>query len=295
MTAAPRLQDQTSPARRRPRIALLGEFSAGKSTLANLLLGQSVSPVKVTATQLPPVWYSFGSQTLLRIGNDGVEEAIAPEALDRVSHRETQAVRIGLDAEVLDFCDVIDMPGTSDPNMPQAVWDRMLARADGAIWCTSATQAWRQSEAALWDSLPERLHQRSLLLITRMDTLKDEKERARVTARVRREAGGLFRKVLPISLTDALSDPENPDLLERCGADLFVENLVELVEEIAARGPTGTDEAFAPIGKPVASTAPPVRPVPASADEGEGIVPRRVVPRRIRRAGLTPGEAPRDR
>ena len=38
---------------RRPRVALMGEFSAGKSTLSNLLIGKSALPVNVTATQLP--------------------------------------------------------------------------------------------------------------------------------------------------------------------------------------------------------------------------------------------------
>jgi len=33
---------------RRPRIALMGEFSAGKSTLSNLLLGARPLPEKVT-------------------------------------------------------------------------------------------------------------------------------------------------------------------------------------------------------------------------------------------------------
>ena len=44
---------------KRPRVALMGEFSAGKSTLSNLLIGRAALPVNVTATQLPPVWMSL--------------------------------------------------------------------------------------------------------------------------------------------------------------------------------------------------------------------------------------------
>ena len=40
-------------ARARPRIALMGEFSSGKSTLLNLLIGEALLPTKVTATELP--------------------------------------------------------------------------------------------------------------------------------------------------------------------------------------------------------------------------------------------------
>ncbi|MFW2543886.1 dynamin family protein [Primorskyibacter sp. 2E107] len=286
MSAQPALQTTPSAHHpRRPRIALMGEFSAGKSTLANLLLGQSVSPVKVTATQLPPVWYTLGDPAVLRIDNSGAELPIAANDLDAVSHKETQAVRIQLQAEVLEFCDVIDMPGTSDPNMPQDIWERMLARVDGVIWCTPATQAWRQSEAALWEGLPAALHDNSLLLITRMDKLQTEKDRDRVVARVRHETHGLFSKALPISLLEALADPENPDTLQRCGADLFVESLVELVENLGTpshdRGPVS----FAPIKQgtaPVSAAQTAPAPAPAAACS-DGVVPRRVVPKRVRR------------
>ena len=48
-------------AQNRPCVALMGEFSAGKSTLSNLLIGTEALPVNVTATQLPPVWLSRGT------------------------------------------------------------------------------------------------------------------------------------------------------------------------------------------------------------------------------------------
>ena len=51
---------------RKPRIALMGEFSAGKSTLANMLVGAQHLPVQVTATQLPPVWISQGNAQIGR-------------------------------------------------------------------------------------------------------------------------------------------------------------------------------------------------------------------------------------
>ena len=40
---------------RKPVIALMGEFSAGKSTLLNLLVGRNILPTQVTATRMPPV------------------------------------------------------------------------------------------------------------------------------------------------------------------------------------------------------------------------------------------------
>ncbi len=265
----------------RPRIALMGEFSAGKSTLANLLLGQAASPVKVTATQLPPLWYRFGPSGTRRVDSSGAEQPVDVADLEAVSHHETQAVLVSLESDVLEFCDLIDMPGTSDPNLPQELWDRMLCHIDGVVWCTPATQAWRQSEAALWEGLPDRLRARSLLLVTRIDKIASDTDRTRILARVKRETDGLFRAVIPISLTEALAADEDAEALAACGAETFVASLVEIVEGIVpqAEGPA----VFSPVKLHSASQAagekaPPVQPA--------GISPRRVVPRRIQRAAI---------
>lgn len=215
---------------RKPRIALMGEFSAGKSTLANLLLGQDISPVRVTATQMPPVWYSSGLPGATVLHRSGREEPIPLDDLSAVSPRETLAVRVFMQSEVLDFCDLIDMPGSSDPNMALDMWDDILSQAEGVVWCTPATQAWRQSEAAIWEMMPPEIWGRSLLLITRMDKLLSDRDRMRVVSRVEREAGPCFRAVLPISLTEALAARDDDEVLRRSGTEAFIDALIGLVE-----------------------------------------------------------------
>ena len=135
---------------RRPRIALMGEFSAGKSTLSNMLIGERVLPTQVTATQLPPVWITHGTGEPYLVTRDGVGEPIDPAHLTGVSVEDTAYVRLYSGADILTHCDLIDMPGISDPNMDPEVWESVIQHADGVIWCTHATQAWRQSEAAVW-------------------------------------------------------------------------------------------------------------------------------------------------
>ena len=61
---------------RKPRIALMGEFSAGKSTLTNLLIGEDAIPMRVTATQLPPVWLAWGDEAPYREALDGSRHPI---------------------------------------------------------------------------------------------------------------------------------------------------------------------------------------------------------------------------
>ncbi|WP_420324778.1 hypothetical protein [Mameliella sp.] len=266
----------TDPSARKPRVALMGEFSAGKSTLANLLLGQDSSPVQVTATQLPPVWYQLGTPGARRIGQDGSATPLPADDWSAVSPEDTRMIQAQLDADILQACDLIDLPGTSDPNMAPDFWDAFLPKVDLAIWCTPANQAWRQSEAALWEQVPPQLWTKSLLLITRIDKMQAERDRARVFARVRAEAGALFRDVLPISLTGALAGRDNDDVLEATGAAALVRFLCHALEGLEPPAPVETPRATAP-------TPPASRSRPAAPSAGSGTEPR-IVPRRITRS-----------
>ncbi len=223
---------------RKPRIALMGEFSAGKSTLSNLLMGSRPLPEKVTATRLSPVWMSQGNDTPYRIGTDGTTEPISIDQLESVPVEETFAIRLFVDADILSVCDLIDFPGISDPNMSSEVWERVLPEVDAVIWCTHATQAWRQSEAAVWDTMPDAVRNHSILLVTRFDKLTSERDRSRVIKRVSRETAGLFSGIYPVSLLQALAAGEDQDRWDASGAGPFVNRLIETIEtltKIAAR------------------------------------------------------------
>ncbi len=218
----------------RPVIALMGEFSAGKSTLTNLLIGAQALPVNVTATQLPPVWISKGDDDPYRVALDGTEYDVDLDDLSDVVVNENSHIRVAHDAPILDLCDIIDMPGISDPNMDAEVWQRMIHHADAVIWCTHATQAWRQSEAAVWSMLPKELYEKSFLLLTRMDKILSERDQMRVMKRVGREVDGLFREMFPISLTQALAGKGDAEKWADSGAEHFVDQLVALLNELSS-------------------------------------------------------------
>jgi len=212
----------------------MGEFSAGKSTLSNLLLGSRPLPEKVTATRLSPVWMAAGSQPPYRIDVDGTEELVSVEHLEEIPVEETKVIRLFFESDILDVCDLIDFPGISDPNMSTDVVERMLEEIDCVLWCTHATQAWRQSEQAVWDQMPEEVKKRSILLITRFDKLTTERDRNRVYKRVLHETKGQFGGTFPISLLQALRAGDDVDKWDASGAGAFSDHLIEVVQELSA-------------------------------------------------------------
>lgn len=260
------MSEAGTPGARRPVIALMGEFSAGKSTLANLLLGQGHSPVKVTATQLPPVWFAWGENEPYKVGLDGEETPISLDRLEEVSVHDTAHVRIFLKSEILEVMDLIDMPGNSDPNMSAEVWQRAVHLADGIIWCTHANQAWRQSEAAVWEEIPEALHPNSILLLTRFDKILGEKDRMRVLRRVRAETEHLFRGVYPISLIQALEAGADRAKWDASGADEFLQALLDIVLKPM--------QAYEPEPEPVAEPVDQVQVMPRRVAAPSGDTPR---------------------
>ena len=187
---------------RRPRVVILGEFSAGKSTLINLFTGGANLRTQVTATQMPPVWISHGTGEPTRVDLEGKEHSVDPSNPDSISVSDTLYVRTFMNAPLLEMFDLIDTPGNSDPNIASAAWERAAELADIAVWCSSSTQAWRQSELSAWREVPESVRARSILLLTRADKLTSDEDRAKVLNRVKREAGDLFTHIHMASLLE---------------------------------------------------------------------------------------------
>lgn len=250
--------DLATPRARKPRIALMGEFSAGKSTLANILMRAALSRVQITATQMPPVWYVHGDGPVVRIGMDGSETPIGRDEMAACDIAQTRAIRVPAEADILEACDIIDMPGSSDPNITGDLWQAMLPLVDGVIWCSPATQAWRQSEAALWEEAPEALHRTSLLLLTRIDKILSDLDRQRLLRRVRAEAGPMFRDILPVSLLDAEAAGEDAELLGESGMADVLENLLAILSELEGRG-LGAEPVAAPVPRIAPMEAAPQR------------------------------------
>lgn len=285
----------------KPRLVLMGEFSSGKSTLSNILLGGQTLPTQVTATRLPPVYISYGEPSAYALTRDGDYIEVDLSDIDKLSPDTIRSLHLTMISDTLELCDLVDMPGISDPNMPLDTWDAVVGHADTVLWCTHATQAWRQSEAAAWDHMRGATSGMNFLLITQFDKLRNDRDRSRVLGRVATETAGKFTAVYPVALLDALKAGDDFEAWKASGANAFMENLVEIlltprlppepVEEPAveaepfadqpeATGAAGQDDRFDFFEADAPETTPDDQPAPQNDAVQPGEI--RVMPRRVR-------------
>ncbi len=249
MTQLESSQSVTPADRRRARVGLMGEFSAGKTTLINFLLGENILPTRVTATQFPPVWMSHGERDAFAVAPSGEERRIGMDGLEAVPLADTAYVKLTCESEFLREFELIDTPGISDPNLADGYRQAMTVGLDALIWCTHATQAWRESERRAFMALPEELRAQSVLLATRSDKLSPE-DRQKVKGRLDRECGSLFREVIMFSTVDAIAACEAGDedgLFVTSGADALISQLLKIDADLSSRNLlAGVGPDFAP-------------------------------------------------
>ena len=262
---------EVAPGERRARLMIAGEFSAGKTQLINGLVGRNVLPSNVTATALPPIWLvGTPIEALAQVDLDKQIQKI--DSLTDASVDGTFFCLRGTDSPVLRRYDLIDTPGNSDPNIPSESWERMLPFADSVVWCTNATQAWRQSEKSVWDEMPAHLKGNATLLITHADRIIDPHSADRVLRRVKREASKYFSTFLMVSL------------IKQDDIDLIARHLDTVVTGLEKRegAPSVRANSFVRDPSLFALPLPALPSAPAESDlDSLDTMPAKVTPRRV--------------
>ncbi len=202
----------------KPVVALMGEYSAGKSTLLNFLVAQNVAPTQVTATNLPPIWLTRSKKPSCK-GLRGDGKLVDVDLTKDTSHLRDEflVLRIGVNAPQLDAHDIIDTPGISDPNLAKGALRFLAKYLDFVIWCSAINQAWRQTEKAAWLKLSKAVRDESILVLTRADKLRPD-DVDKVVRRVRQETTDLFADVLPLQTPKAIAVAQKDRVADAEGA-----------------------------------------------------------------------------
>jgi GTP-binding protein EngB required for normal cell division len=193
-------------------IAIMGEFSSGKSTFVNALLGEEVAPMGVLPTTTTINVFRRGPSGGARVHyRDGHVATLRPDdvsaflhGLDTVEASRIRHVEIERTGPRLGDAAVVDTPGLNAlDTFHERVAREFLDQADAVVWVFSATRGGAASEAGMLSSLREGGRQ-VLGILNKIDTL-DESERAELTDYLREQLGKVLIDVVPFCARDALA------------------------------------------------------------------------------------------
>jgi GTPase SAR1 family protein len=203
------------------KIAILGEFNSGKSTLANMMLGVDGLPTAVVSNTCIPTSLSYADVPAI-VGRyeDGRSAQLDLDAPTDIDQNGLAWLDVRLPLERLRDYQIIDLPGVGDPSRAMPTLERARLQPDAVIWCTVATQAWRESERIAWMQLPPRLHRNTLLVATFADLLIDVADHQRVRERLIENAAPHFGDVVMLATVDAALADREPDPMARATAQV---------------------------------------------------------------------------
>ncbi|WP_103600068.1 dynamin family protein [Campylobacter concisus] len=197
-----------------PLIAVIGQFSSGKSTFLNALLGQDILPSGLTPVTAKAVRLKFAKMPLLSVKFiNGSESLLASSDLAELNKLGEQVSGMTLYApsEILKEINFIDTPGLNslrDADTKET--KNTLKKVSGAIWLSLANNAAKASELESIKEILKANDLKAICLINQKDKLSEE-ELESLLKHARQTYGELFEDIIAISSKQALLGITNND------------------------------------------------------------------------------------
>ena len=197
-----------------PLIAVIGQFSSGKSTFLNALLGQDILPSGLTPVTAKAVRLKFAKMPLLSVKfTNGSESLLASSDLAELNKLGEQVSGMTLYApsEILKEINFIDTPGLNslrDADTKET--KNTLKKVSGTIWLSLANNAAKASELESIKEILKANDLKAICLINQKDKLSEE-ELESLLKHARQTYGELFEDIIAISSKQALLGITNND------------------------------------------------------------------------------------
>lgn len=189
------------------RLSVIGEFSRGKSTLLNALMGEEVQPVRAIPCSgtITVLRHGTSRRVICRYRNGQEEEVPFEQYQDKASIPEQSAMcnlstelaqsqieEIVLEHPGLGLCrhqvEIVDSPGLNEHPDRTAVTQKILQDTDAVIFLSSALQPFTQGERELLQEVCKQLNygktaqavENLFVVVNFIDLLRREKDQVQV-------------------------------------------------------------------------------------------------------------------
>jgi uncharacterized tellurite resistance protein B-like protein/GTPase Era involved in 16S rRNA processing len=185
------------------RLAVIGEFSQGKSTLLNALLGEEIQPVRAIPCSGTVTVLKYGTQKrVICRYKDGRSEEIAFEEYKvkatiskeaALEHRSDELAQSNIEEIIFEhpelaLCkngvEIVDSPGLNEHPQRTAITQKILTDTDAAIFLTNAMRLLPEKEKELLHDVRYQLNNNSrkepadnlFVLVNFMDNLDSQED-----------------------------------------------------------------------------------------------------------------------
>ncbi|MDY7006802.1 MAG: dynamin family protein [Cyanobacteriota bacterium] len=189
------------------RVAMVGEFSQGKSTLLNALLGEEIQPVREIPCSGTVTVLKYGEQkrVICRYKNGNEIEISLAEYQEKATISESAALgnmsqelarseleSIFFEHPDLELCksgvEIVDSPGLNEHPDRKAITQKLIKDTDAVIFLTNASRSLTQGERELLQSLKLQLNGNQIdlptdnlfVLVNFLDLVRSEKDRQQI-------------------------------------------------------------------------------------------------------------------
>ncbi len=131
--------------------------------------------------------------------------AMPPSANGKPNGKATNGARIlelGVPHDFLRRVEIIEARSFPEARSSRA-YLQTFRPADMTIWCTLATQAWKETERTIWSNIPHAHRKNAYLFVTYRDAIRNRKDEAKILARLKNDDQHAFADVLMVSVRDA--------------------------------------------------------------------------------------------